>query len=107
MSLTNLCNKRTATLSRPTITADALGGQTRTFATVSTFRCTIQPARGKVVEEFAKRSMIVTHRAYTTTAVSVQTGDRLVSDGVNYLIHGWGKSADDGRLYHIDLERKD
>lgn len=50
--------------------------------------------------------MNVTHEAYTTTALSILAGDRLVIGSVKYLVHGWKDEADRATLYSLHVERK-
>jgi SPP1 family predicted phage head-tail adaptor len=106
MSLESLCNRHSATIERPTITSGASMGQTRSYATTYTISCTIQPISGRQVVEFGKRGLTVTHRAYTTTPLAILAGDRLVIDGVYYLIKEWENEADRDRLYSLLVERK-
>lgn len=108
MSLMNLC-RSTADIQRPTWATDDLGGvYASSWATpYSGIPVLIQPASGRVVEEFSKRSMVISHVAYTPTAISIQTGDRLYSGSVYYEIVDWGDMAGQGRAYRMGLLRKD
>lgn len=107
MSLTGLC-RSTGTISRPTYSADNYGGQVASFATAYTlYNLLIQPASGRITEEFAKRGLQVSHVAYTPTEVAILAGDKLVSGGVTYLIQSWGDEAGQGRVWKLYLLRKD
>lgn len=81
-------------------------GQSRSFATQYTINCTIQELSGRRVEEYGRMGMTVTHKAYTTTALAIQAGDRLVISGVYYLIKSWGNEGDRARVYSLLVERK-
>lgn len=107
MSLSSLCNQ-TADIQRPTYAADAYGGQTATWATTyDDIRISLQPARGKVIEEFARLSMQITHVAYTGSTVSLKAGDRLVCNSKNYLVQAYRDMAGQARAYAIYLLEKD
>ncbi len=108
LSLTSLANT-TITVARPTKTADAYGGQSLSYSTVySGLSVSLQPASGDTVEQFAKRSMIVTHRAYTATPVSIRAGDKVTdADGRVYSVSFFENQAGRNRVYAIWLQSKD
>lgn len=97
-----------ASVQRPTTTADSYGGHSKAWATVyGSLPGSLQPAKGRTIEEFARRSMQVTNTFYTTQAVSLLAGDRLVCGGVNYLVVAFADMAGRGSHYAIHLLRKD
>jgi len=98
---------QTATLSRVTTTADAMGGQVPTWtATYSDFACNIQPRRGGLREKFDRPEMHVTHVLYTATAITAATGDRVVSGGVTYLVQHGGDTAGKSRMTTLYLTKE-
>ena len=109
MSLQSLCNS-TATIETATVTSGAIGGQSTTYATAQTLSaCTIQPANGRMVEEFARRSIHIDHTLYTPEAITatLTPGSRVVSAGVTYLVAaGPFDMAGRGRAYAIHLLKK-
>lgn len=107
MSLFSLC-RFTCTIERPTQDSDVVGGLGNTWTPVyENLRILLQPASGKIINEFSKRSMNITHRAYTPTEVALQNGDRLVFNDQNYIVRSWGNMAGQGRGWVIYLESKD
>ncbi len=107
MSLLSLCTK-SATIERPSYAADSYGGQVATFATQYTIgNCTIQPLSGRIIEEFAKRSLQVSHIFFTPTEIALLAGDRIIIDSVKYIVVDFGDAAGRGQLYYSHLIRKD
>lgn len=108
MSIASLSNTA-ATFERKTSTTDALGlGQTETFAQVYAASVSLQPATGRTVEEFARSGFQVTHMAYTQTVMSLESGDRMLTGGLYYVVQG--PQRDMGgrhKAYSIPLLLKD
>lgn len=103
MSLLSLTTA-TCTIERKATTSSASGGQVESFSTAySDLPISLQPASGKLQERFARRSMIVSHVAYTPTAVTVLAGDRLVCGGLKYIVTSSGDMAGRGRAFAIYL----
>ncbi len=77
------------TFQRPTYTADSLGGQIATFATISglsSIPVSLQPANGRIVERFAKREMDINYVCYSTQDLSgLKPGD-IGNDGTDKFI---------------------
>jgi hypothetical protein len=95
-------------IERPTTTADAMGGQSKSFAvTYNDVGGMLQPASGRTIEEFARRSMQISHRIYTATEVACRAGDRAIIDSVKYEVVWHEDQAGKGRVYAIYLLRKD
>jgi hypothetical protein len=96
--------------SRPTYTADAYGGQVPSFSAVySSVVGSLQPAKGRTVEEFARRGMQIDFVFYTAQAITLDTNDR-ASDGTNYYNVEWfspNGMAGQSRYYAAYLKRKD
>ena len=67
----------------------------------------LQPAKGRTIEEFARRSLQISHTYFTTTAVTLLAGDRLVCNSVNYLVVAFADMAGRGSHHAIHLLRKD
>ena len=116
MSLTALLDQ-TLNLERPTLSADASGGTIRTFAAVlSNIPCSVAPASGLVVTDYARRDMIVDYSAYTTADLDtlvpggVKLGDRLTNGTVYYLVKDVKKNVNkqitSEVLYQLDCERR-
>ena len=108
MSLASLMTG-TATAQRPTITADAYGGESATFAAViSDFPCTLQPTGGKEVLENDQRIMVRTFNLYTPTDItSLRAADRVVFNSANYLVESVEDMAGRGTHFKIRLTKKD
>lgn len=108
MSLASLCN-HTATLQRPTASADAYGGESNSFsALLSDFACTVQPASGRLIEQFARLSMQISHTLYTPTDItSARAGDRVVFNSENYIVVWKEDQAGRASVYAIHLLKKD
>lgn len=107
MSLLSLCNS-TADIERATTTVTTIGGKSQSFSVqYNDIPVSIQPANGRVVEDYAKRSMQITHTIYTPTTIALKQGDRVVSGGVYYIVQGWRDMAGRARAYAIHCLRKD
>jgi hypothetical protein len=86
MSLASVLDK-TGALERSTSAKDAIGGNTKTFATVSglgSVKCSIAPASWRNTQELNRLDMIVEHEIYTATDVGAKIGDRWLIGGVYY-----------------------
>jgi hypothetical protein len=116
MSLSTLLDQRLA-IQRQQVTSDASGGAARTFATLlSNVPFSISPASAAVTADYARRDMIVNHRAYTTAdldtilAGGLRLGDRLTDGSVFYLVKAVKKSANamvtSEALYEVDCEMR-
>lgn len=106
--MTSGLETHSATIERPTYTADAYGGHVATFATVySGVPGSLQPAKGRTIDEFARRSEQVSHTFYTDTPVATLAGDRLVVSSVNYLILADADMAGRGSHFAIHCLKKD
>jgi hypothetical protein len=109
MSLLSLCNA-SAVIQAATTTSGAIGGHTTTFATAQTISaCTIQPAKGRTIEEYAKRSIHIDHTLYTPEPITatLTPGSRVTSGGITYLVQaGPFDQAGRARVYAIHLLKK-
>src|SRR5580700_1328422 len=114
MSLSALLDQ-SLTLERQTVSADASGGTTRTFAAVlENVPCAASPARASVVADYARRDMVVDYHVYTTADLDtlvtggVRLGDRLTDGTRYYLVKAVKKSANSlvmaEPLYQLDCE---
>lgn len=107
MSLATLCNL-TADIERPTYTADAVGGQTATFAVqYDDVPGRLHPISGRMLEYFAKRSMHVTHVFYTPVEVTVLAGDRLVIGSSYYVVQYGEDQAGQGDVFAVYVKKLD
>ncbi len=98
----------TVTFERPDYTADAMGGQVPAFATLyDSLACSLQPATGRQVEEFGKRSMQISHVAYTDTPITLQAGDRATVGTAHYVVQYFRDEAGQGRVFAAYLLKKD
>ncbi len=96
------------TFERPTYTADAVGGQVATFATLySAVSGSLQEVKSKTIEEFAKRSAITAFRFYTETQIALLTGDRAYDGTDYYVVQSSSDQGGQGRVYSADLILKD
>lgn len=80
MSLVAMCRSQ-ITLKRPTHSKDASGGDVKTFAAVSGYSgvaCDIQPASGRVRDQYMQKQLNVTHTVYFPVDTPVRAGDQLV-----------------------------
>ena len=116
MSISALLDQRLS-IQRQQVTPDASGGAARTFTTLlSNVPFSIAPASAAVTADYARRDMIVDHRAYTTAdldailAGGLRLGDRLTDGTVFYLVKAVKKSANamvtSDVLYEVDCERR-
>ena len=116
MSLTALLDQKLS-LERPAVTADASGGSVRVFAVVlNNIPCAVAPANAKVVNDYARRDMIVNYTIYTTSDLDalvsggVQLGDRLTDGTIDYLVKDVKRAANaqisSEVLYQLDCERR-
>ncbi len=98
----------TVTFERPAYTADAMGGQVAAFATLySSLACSFQPATGRQVLDFGKRSMQISHVAYTDTAIILKAGDRATVGSTHYIVQWFENMAGQNRVYAAYLLQKD
>ncbi len=115
MSLSTLLDQ-SLTIERQTVTPDASGGATRTFAAIlADVPCAVSPASTSVVADYAA-DMLVNYHVYTTTdldnAVSggVALTDRLTDGTRYYLVKAVLKSANalvsSEILYQLDCEMR-
>ena len=116
MSISALLDQR-LTIQRQQVTSDASGGSIRTYAALASgVPFSISPASPVISTDYARRDMIVDHRAYTTADLDtilsggLRLGDRL-TDGTNfYLVKAVKKSANslvsNEVLYEADCERR-
>ena len=116
MSLSTLLDQR-LTIQRQQVTPDASGGAARTFvALLSNVPFSVAPASAAISDDYARRDMIVDHRAYTTADLDsvlpggLRLGDRLTDGSVFYLVKAVKKSANalvtSEALYEVDCERR-
>lgn len=78
MSVANLMFN-TCSVSRPTITADASGGQIKTYSVVATSApCFVQPVSGHMAVYYNQRKIEVTDSVFFPSDQGLQTGDLLV-----------------------------
>src|SRR5690606_12980010 len=108
MSLLGLCNT-TIDIDRPTWTAGTGGGVVQGAPTVvyNDIPAAVQPARGRLVSEYAREGMHISHVIYTPTPLSLQNGDRVVHSAGTYIVQAWGDMAGRGRGWVIYALRKD
>ncbi len=93
MSLRSMCRSR-VTVQRQTVTKDASGGMVQTYADLYTDRaCDIQPASGRVREQYMQQNLAVSHTIYLADAITILPGDRLVSNGHTFLFQGLRPAA--------------
>jgi head-tail adaptor len=105
LSLLGLCNT-TIIVQRPTITMNAHGGQSRSWAAVYTdIAATKQPASGRIRDVAAKEGIEVDHTFYTPIAVACRPGDRVLH-GSDYHIVAWSEDqAGRGEVYAIHCKQ--
>ena len=60
-----------------------------------------QPRGGRIATEAMRRDMQVSHVFYTSTPVTLQTGDRLSYGGLKYLVQFAVDEGGQGRVYSI------
>ena len=83
--------RSSATLQRQAVTKDASGGMVHSYANVSgsvDLPCDIQPASGRVRDQYMQRNLAVTHTMYFPDDVTVLPGDRLTASGRTFLFQG-------------------
>lgn len=107
MALIALCNK-SVTIESVTVTQSAGGGQVFTYATAeANVPCSLQPSRGTVKEEFAKRSMVVNWTAYFPGVHTLAVNYRINDGGVYYIVMDFGDMAGRGVGTFAHCLRKD
>ncbi len=112
MSLATLCINTVAQIYRPTMTVDSHGGYTPVSGNSELIYAdvpnSLQPASGKLIEEFARRSMTITHTMYTPTPIVLKAGD-IVSAGnqLTFIVVWFEDSAGRGRVFAAHLLLKD
>ncbi len=107
MSLASLCNM-TVDIERKTTTASESGGHVEAFAVVyDDLAATIQPASGRLMAEFERRSMQISHIMYTPTSISLLAGDRVVHGSSKYIVTWFADQAAKGRVFAAYLLKKD
>lgn len=95
MSLLTMC-RSTATLKRHTETKDATGGLIPTYSAVSGYSdqpCDIQPASGRVREQYMQKQLAVTHTFYFADDMPARAGDQLVYDSRIFQVQGYTPQA--------------
>jgi len=116
MSISALLDQKLS-IQRQQVTSDASGGAERAFTTLlSNVPFSINPASAAISADYARRDMIVDHRAYTTADLDsalpngLRLGDRLTDGTVFYLVKAVKKSANamvsSEALYEVDCERR-
>lgn len=109
MSLSSILTS-TATVYRVSTTQDDVGGLVRTYSAVYTdIPCLIQPYIGRpaggLTDDTDKRRIERGYVLYTDTAVTAQPGDKVTSDGIDYVVRFDANHAGIGRLYAIYMDR--
>lgn len=110
MSIDSLCTT-TATIERQTASITSDGANSPSWANVyEDIPCTIQPAKGSIVERFARLSMLVNHVLYTSTEIVLRAGDRVTDTGRTsrtYRVNSFADQGDRARVYAVYLEEID
>ncbi len=96
------------TFKRPAFTADAMGGQVRTNSTIYSVSGSLQPASGRIIEEFARRSMQISHTFYTNTEIVLKAGDIMTdASAATYNVVYFTDEAGQARVFSAHLLKKD
>lgn len=99
------------TIQSPTYTVDSMGGSNPVYTNVAgltNFAGTLQPASGKLITEYARRNIVVSHNWFTTVSLeNVIVGQVLIVSGTLYIIHNHQNEGGRFRVWSLDLERKD
>lgn len=80
MSLLSMC-RSLVTLKRKTAAKDSTGGYAPTFAAVDGYTsvaCDIQPASGRIREQYMERQLNVTHTVFFPVDTPARAGDQLI-----------------------------
>ena len=111
MSLLSML-RSTCTLKRKSGTKDSGGGWVDDYADVSGYAdvsCDIQPASGRVREQYHQQQLAVTHTIYFAEDVPARAGDQIVGpDGEIYQFQGYRPQAPGYRQWAcvVDVERQ-
>ena len=79
--LTAASLRETVTVQRKQAAPDGLGGQTITWATLSTPRAKVKPLSGREALQAMQLQASITHRVYVRYGVDVTPADRLLLRG--------------------------
>jgi len=71
---------------RRTVTRDALGGITESFALVASVDSRIQPLTAKETDLYSKEGETITHKAYFSFGANVEPRDRLIFRGKTFIV---------------------
>lgn len=95
----------TATLEENTETKGGTFGEAQSaWTTRKTISVWFQDISSAEKEEYAKRSLRVTHKVFTCTDPESEEGDRLTVSGTSYIIRGVVDQAGLGKVYRLDVE---
>lgn len=86
--VTGRLDKR-ATHQRNVTTKDANGGDVAAWSTIaSDVPVSVEGIDTELRNDYAQRRIVVTHGIITDSDIGVRAQDRLVINGVNYVVHG-------------------
>jgi len=108
MSLDSICNT-TATIERQTAAVTSNGANSPSWTTVySDLQCTIQPAKGSIIERFARVAMLVSHTLYTPTQILLKAGDRVTdADNRKFQVQSFADQGARGKVFAAYLQELD
>ena len=99
MSVESLFNNN-AVLQGRTQALDAWGGMTETFATSTRFACRIQPTTAEEQTLYARESMIVKLKAYTSHRLDATINNRVTFNSRTFLVRGV-TNPDEADVYKV------
>lgn len=90
---------------RPTVTKDAMGGQSKTWTTVySAVPCFVQPAIATDKTLYAQKEMVVTHAVYTASNPALRPQDVLWFGSRKFVVKAIRDACEMGLVQCIDCE---
>ena len=97
--------KQRVNIVRPVYTNDdSLGVNTNTTIAYSNLPASLQPATSSVMDFYAQRQLKISHTAYVAGTPTLERGDYLTFNGVQYAIIGARDLSGWGKVTAIDLE---
>lgn len=94
--------KQRVTISRPTIEPDAVGGQSRTYATLyEDLPASVQPVTTQWLALYGSKDIKISHLIFVADPVSLLADDRITYDGRTFVVTGVRNLVELSRVWEI------